>query len=353
MKTGEEMKAIIVDDSIIFRKQILEIFYSIADIEVIQSYWNGKGLVEYLTRDETIIPDLVTLDVEMPEMDGIETMKAISSLRKINPALKKMKVLMVSSITRDGAQATIAALQNGAFDFILKPSNVPDPKKELRILLEEKIKLMREESTSSSEIKKRQKNPDKLRKPEVVAIGVSTGGPAALKKLLPELCEKMDLPVLVVQHMPLEFTESLAQSLDKYTRHNVLVGQHGMKIEKNHVYIAPGGSHMLARKGTNSKSIVINENPPENGCRPSVDPLFRSVAESYEGKSVAVVLTGMGSDGSRSLGTLARAGSVIIAQDQETSVVWGMPGNAVSTGFVDRVLPLEKISEQIMEYINE
>jgi len=346
------MKAIIVDDSIIFRKKILEIFYSIPDIDVIQSYWNGKGLVDYLKKDEIIIPDLVTLDVEMPEMDGIETMKAIASLRETNPALKKMKVLMVSSITSEGAHATITALQYGAFDFILKPSNVPDPKKELRFLLEEKIKLMREESTSPPEIKKRQKSSDISRKPEVVAIGVSTGGPAALKKLLPELCEKMDLPVLVVQHMPLEFTESLAQSLDKHTRHSVLVGQHGMKIEKNHVYIAPGGSHMLAKKGTNSMNIVINENPPENGCRPSVDPLFRSVAEAYNGKSVAVILTGMGSDGSHSLGALARAGSHIIAQDQETSVVWGMPGNAISTGFVDWVLPLEKISEKIMEYID-
>lgn len=350
------MNVIVVDDSIIFRKQIVEILSEIEGIDVIHSFWNGEKFIEYLRNENSIIPDLVTMDVEMPEMDGIETVKHLRKMRHENSLYKKIKVLMVSALTKEGASATIAALQNGAFDFITKPvfSDAQMSRQSLKNLLIDKIHHLKDHSKEFIKKERKHKNETSVKKTEVIGIGVSTGGPVALKQLLPKISEITNLPILIVQHMPLEFTESLSHNLDKYVSHKVIVAENNAPVLKNHVYLAPGGRHMLVKKNGNEEAIIkINDNPPENGCKPSVDILFRSLADVFPERTIAVILTGMGSDGSKSMGTLHRNGAYIIAQNKESSVIWGMPGNAVATGYVNKILPLMKIPDEIMDRINE
>ena len=174
-------------------------------------------------------------------------------------------------------------------------------------------------------------------------IGVSTGGPRALAEILPSLCRKVDVPIFIVQHMPPTFTQSLAKSLNTKCRHTVIEGQHLDMVREGHVYIAPGGRHMLLVKRRNKMMTVVNDQPPVNGCRPSADILFKSGAMTYGRDAAAVILTGMGSDGTEGARVLKRTGAVIIAQDRASSVVWGMPGSAWASGNVDQVLPLAEI----------
>jgi len=187
---------------------------------------------------------------------------------------------------------------------------------------------------------------------EALAIGISTGGPMALNVALPALCEKTHLPIFVVQHMPAGFTASLADSLNRKCRHHVVEAADGMIVQLDRVYIAPGGRHMIVTVRDGHQVIALNDLPPENGCRPAVDVLFRSLADVYGGKLVVAVMTGMGSDGAKGLVPLAQQGARVVAQDQASSVVWGMPGSAVATGFVHEVVPLEKIAETMVGLIS-
>jgi two-component system chemotaxis response regulator CheB len=177
-----------------------------------------------------------------------------------------------------------------------------------------------------------------------VVIGTSTGGPRALSALLPDLCTVVELPILIVQHMPPGFTKSLADSLARQTGRKVVEATEGMPLERATVYIAPGARHLLLRGSSVSPVIALNEQPPENGCRPSADVLFRSAASVLAGEVVAVILTGMGNDGTAGLSAIRRAGGHVIAQDEASSVVWGMPGSAVAAGVVDEVYPLDRIA---------
>ncbi|MBL8795785.1 MAG: chemotaxis protein CheB, partial [Planctomycetia bacterium] len=185
-------------------------------------------------------------------------------------------------------------------------------------------------------------------RPQAVFVAVSTGGPKALDTLLPELCQQVELPILVVQHFPPGFTQFLAENLQRHCPHQVVEASDGERVQPRHVYIAPIGKHLLVRRGADGQVLTaLNEQPPENGFRPSADVLFRAAATVYGAAAVALVLTGMGSDGSAGLGPLKRAGAHVIAQDEASSVVWGMPSSAVATGLVDEVLPLERIPEAI------
>jgi len=187
-----------------------------------------------------------------------------------------------------------------------------------------------------------------------IVIGISTGGPKAMLEMLPELCNVTDLPILIVQHMPKEFTKSFADNLNRKCTHDVVEAGEGMRINYKTIYIAPGGRHMyLRRNELREPLIALNDNPPENNCRPSVDVLFRSAADVYAGRLSALIMTGMGNDGSKSMMALKRAGAVIVAQDQESSVVWGMPENAIQTGCVDYVLALNQIPETIRQIITK
>jgi len=352
---------LIVDDSRIFRSAIEESLAGEDDIEVIGSVWNGMKAIEFIRSRP---PDLVTLDVEMPHMDGLETLKAIQEINASNSQSKLIGVIMLSSFTQKGADITIEALEMGAFDFIQKPES-KNPGENIGILRRRLITKIRYFASKRIFSGLAQPHIALAPLPEIrpefsvslriksILIGVSTGGPRALADILPRLCEKVDVPIFIVQHMPPTFTQSLARSLDARCRYTVMEGRHNHIVRERHVYIAPGGKHMLLKGGDQTVRTVVNNQPPENGCRPSVDVLFRSGATVYGKDVIAVVLTGMGMDGTKGAKALKRAGAFIIAQDKETSVVWGMPGSVETSGNADKVLPLNEIPHAVISKMLE
>ena len=346
-----KIKVLIVDDSRIFRSAVVESLAAEADIEVIGSVWNGTKAIEFIRSRP---PNLVTLDVEMPGMDGLETLAAIQKINTDNKDSRPIGVIMLSSHTREGADTTIKALEMGAFDFIQKPEG-KNLKESFRILRRQLVAKIRHFAAEEPPAGLTMPLPAPGPLPETLSrlpadsrvrgilIGVSTGGPRALSEMLPPLCEKVEVPIFIVQHMPPTFTQSLAKSLNTKCRHTVIEGKHHDIVRERHVYIAPGGRHMLLVKRRNKIMTVVNDQPPVNGCRPSVDILFKSGATIYGRDAVAVILTGMGADGTEGARILKRTGAVIIAQDEATSVVWGMPGSACASGNVDQVMPLGDI----------
>lgn len=349
-----KIKVLIVDDSRIFRSLVEKCLASEADIEVLGSVRNGVKALEFIHSHR---PDLVTLDVEMPDMDGLETLKAIQEINDSNQDFRPIGVIMLSAFTQKGADITIEALESGAYDFVTKPesSHLEESLEILRRQLTVKIRsYATQRITAASKAAPRPVSPvptasydSSTTDFKAILIGISTGGPKALVSFLPALCETVDLPIIVVQHMPPTFTESLATSLDRVCSHTVIEAKDAQKVVDRCIYIAPGGRHMLLRKAGNDVLTVLNEQPPENGCRPSVNVLFRSAAPLYEKKVIAMILTGMGDDGVKGIAALKRAGAYVIAQDEKTSVVWGMPGSAIASGNVDLVLPLEEIPKTV------
>jgi two-component system chemotaxis response regulator CheB len=376
---AELARILIVDDSRVFRTILEKIISNIPGVQIVGAVDSGAAAIEFL-RIRTV--DLMTLDVEMPEMDGLATLKKILSSKSSLKAVPD--VLMVSSLTRTGSDTTLKALELGAFDFIAKPApEAPNSQESLNRMLQ---------STVSAWVSRKNRGVANaittsdhpamvgtvtakptagavatqpgfvytLAKPSIhvksimaIVIGVSTGGPKSLASMLPKLCSMTDLPILLVQHMPPNFTKSLADSLSAKCRHKVIEGLPGTIVEEKTVYIAPGGYHMVVNtKGTHFV-LENNQDPPENGCRPSVDVLFRSAANAYPTDSlVGVVLTGMGNDGAPSLPYLKTKNAYLIAQDEESSVVFGMPRAAAATGLLDKVATLMSLPEAIMERVN-
>jgi len=359
-----KIKVLIVDDSVVFRHAVENALADEENICIVGSVRNGAKAIEFL---QTHNADIITLDVEMPEMDGIETLEKIQSLSRQGAWKKSPGIIMISAHTSHGTETTIRALQKGAFDFVEKPQGRSEAesvallKKQLvpKILCflsgHVPVHTLRTPPPFTQPLVSRlQKNAKTRSGIEAVVIGVSTGGPKALHEFLPDLCEKISIPILIVQHMPEMFTRSLAESLDKKCNFTVIEASEGDRVESNHVYIAPGGRHMSVRKKHTDTSVIsISHGPPENGCRPSVDVLFRSAANVYAQNLIACILTGMGKDGAHSLRGIKRQGGYVIAQDEKSSVVWGMPGAAVETGFVDVVKPLNAISDTIAFTVKE
>lgn len=360
------IKILIVDDSRIFRSVIEEGLSREKDIEVIGSVWNGIKAIEFIRLNP---PDIVTLDIQMPDMDGIETLEEIQKINARRPSGKQIGVIMLSSHTQKGADITVKALEMGAFDFIPKPES-RNLKENIGILCSQLIVKIRNYAAAhlpyDTHVKKKGRlhaltrpfRPsvttmgDRGKGVEAVLIGVSTGGPKALTEILPPLCEKLDVPIFIVQHMPPTFTQSLANSLNtKCPRYRVLEAENNGIAEKNHVYIAPGGRHMVLQKKQDRIRTVIHDFPPEKGCRPSVDLLFKSAAAVYGQNVLAVILTGMGSDGTDGAKVLKENNVYIIAQDELTSVVWGMPGSARNAGVVDDILPLDAIPDAVISLV--
>ena len=356
---------LIVDDSLVYRHAIEDALKDEPDIKVIGSVRNGVKAMEFIAVSQ---PCLVTLDLEMPDLDGIETLKAIQQFNADHALVPGINVIMLSAHTKKGAESTMQALEMGAFDFITKSetTNETESIAALKLALIHRIHHMsslsllgrqthvktQPPSLTVAEATPFEKNKSSAAtKIKAIVIGVSTGGPKALLNMLPGLCSKVTLPIFIVQHMPEKFTQSLAESLGKKCSHRVKEGTDGELVTSKTVYIAPGGRHMLLRKSGANTVISINDQPPENSCKPSVDILFRSIPVIYNGDAVAIVLTGMGTDGTKSVRALKREGVFIIAQDEETSVVWGMPGSAVATGLVDTVVPLMKIPDVVADYI--
>ncbi|HEX2956866.1 MAG TPA: chemotaxis response regulator protein-glutamate methylesterase [Chitinispirillaceae bacterium] len=365
-----KLRVFVVDDTIVFRTILIDILKSIDDVEVVGSAASGRVAIAKILE---LKPDLVTLDIEMPGMNGIEVLEQIR-VNKIDTG-----VLVVSSFTASGSSYTIQALEKGAFDFITKPSDETPEKNRILIRNEllPRIKtfqrkleihsiLHRNESVGIG-IKKTvhqntecktpstphlNENVKLMGRPEMVLIGVSTGGPAALARLIPQIPEDFNVPVFIVQHMPPMFTGALAESLESKSKIKVVEAANNTRPLPGYAYIAPGGKQMkLVKDSDSTKMIIINDDPPENNCKPAVDYFFRSVANNFPSKSVAVILTGMGSDGTVGLRMLKRQGCQVIAQDEASCVVFGMPRSAIEAGVVDEILTLEKITPRIIEIV--
>jgi two-component system chemotaxis response regulator CheB len=352
-------RVLIVDDAVVVRRLLIDALSAEPDLEVFTAP-NGRIALSKLPM---INPDLVTLDMEMPEMGGIETLK---ELRRDHPNLP---VIMFSTLTERGAASTLDALAAGANDYVTKPSNsgsVEVAIARIKLDLIPKIRLlcglqaMKESwrATASAAMPAPAAPvvlPESNSPPrpiEVVAIGVSTGGPNALSEMLPMLPRMLPVPVVIVQHMPAVFTKLLADRLAGQCAMKVREGADATPLVAGEVVIAPGGFHMVVKRTGNGLAVELNTAQPENSCRPAVDPLFRSAVAACGGGTMAVVLTGMGSDGLRGCEHVREAGGRVVVQDEASSVVWGMPGFVAKAGLANRVLPLKEIAGEIVRAVN-
>jgi two-component system chemotaxis response regulator CheB len=342
--TRGRVRVLIVDDSVVIRHLLREALESDPFIEVVGAEGNG---IDALARIPELKPDLVTLDIEMPRMDGLET------LRRIRRDYPKLRTVMFSTVTTRGAAATFEALSLGADDYVAKASNAGKLDESLVRLRAELLPKIRQFFALPAEkpAPRAAAAPPKAlthAKPRVLAIGVSTGGPNALAKLLPMLPESFPLPVLIVQHMPATFTRLLAERLNAISSLQVVEAEERMEVAPGRVIVARGDRHLTVRATGSSVVTVLDDGPQENSCRPAVDVLFRSLAQTYRDAVLAVVLTGMGFDGRRGTEAVKAAGGYSIVQDQASSVVWGMPGAVAEAGLADRILPLDEIAPEVV-----
>lgn len=365
------IRVLVVDDAVLFRRVVSEALAGIPGVEVAGSASNGKLA---LSRLSTLAPDLMTLDIEMPEMNGIEVLEALKA------AGSNTGVIVLSSQTKKGSALTVRALELGAFDFLTKPeggtpeANLLDlrarmlsivrafeRRNEIRSMLSAPSLIgntasprLKSMPQSQAPIVDHPSRPLRRNSAPLVLIGVSTGGPSALAEVVPALDPQLRAPVLIVQHMPPLFTEALAGSLQARSKLPVKEASDGETALPGHVYIAPGGRQMKIAPGPQGEvKIQINDDAPENNCRPSVDYLFRSAALHFPGCSIATILTGMGNDGAQGLKLLKRGGCYSIAQDEASCVVFGMPREAILTGMVDQICPLSKVAQAIQKAIQQ
>lgn len=336
----------------VVRRLVTRVLEEDPAIEVVGSAANGRIA---LAKIGQLQPDVVTLDIEMPELDGLAT------LAELRPRWPRLPVIMFSTLTERGAEATLEALSLGASDYVTKPTGLHNAAEAMATVKAELVpriralhgsrKLSRAPHTPvapappvATPPAARPAQPARV---DLVTIGVSTGGPNALADLLPALPATFPVPIVIVQHMPPVFTRMLATRLDSRCAVGVAEAEGGEVLRPGHVYIAAGGRHLtLSRHGT-SVITVANDDPPENSCRPAVDVLFRSVAALYGDSALAVVLTGMGQDGLRGAEVIRVAGGQVLAQDESSSVVWGMPGFVARAGLADAVLPLDGLAGEI------
>lgn len=355
MNTPEKkIKVLVVDDSAFMRKVISDMLTNSEDIEVVGVAKNGRDGVY---KAKVLKPDVVTLDVEMPVMDGLS---ALTELLQLNHA---PKVIMLSSLTNNGGEITIRALEIGAVDFVLKPTSsiihfdIEDIKEDLIKKIKNsiysntlnlskysnislKLKNINDEYTKTYSIQE-----SKLK--YIICIGTSTGGPRALREVITQLSADLPAAVLVVQHMPPGFTNSLATRLDALSNINVKEAEDGDILKPGWVYIAPGDYQMMLNKKSSDYRININQDPPMSGHRPSVNYMMNSVANCGHKSLIAVMMTGMGSDGSDGIANIKKNGGSTIAQNEETCIVYGMPKAAVNTGAIDKIVPLSDIAKEI------
>lgn len=386
----KNLSILIVDDTIVYRRILTQIVEEIPNVTLIGAVANGELA---LARIKIKPVDLVLLDVEMPVMDGLETLKEI---RKSYP---DVGVIMVSGTNKNAAEVTIEALDQGALDFVPKPegSSPEESRKQLAGKIQRLVQLFMTRSTlrglsdgkprerrvapshkrpgnferrsslrvagqarpSKIEATKNEAAPPNRRSPlpknevKIIVIGVSTGGPNALAQVIPKFEQNFKVPILIVQHMPPLFTKSLAESLNRKSILEVAEAKSGDLIESGTVLIAPGGKHMIIRKRAdgNGYMVGLNDNPPENNCRPSVDVLFRSVASHFGKNTLALVMTGMGDDGCKGVRVMKRQGTYCLTQDEESCVVYGMPRVIDEAGLSDETVPLNRIAERVTRII--
>ena len=357
----ELIRVLVVDDTVTYRTILSNVIESIPECALVGTSSNGEFALKKLAFTAT---DMVLLDVEMPFMGGLETLEII------HRNYPEVGVIMISGMNRDAATITIQALEQGAIDFVSKPDgeSLHSNRKELETRIRSLVQLFSTRRTVRRmrvsprpapdlvdprpiEIKHPAKTPLPVQI-DVVVIGLSTGGPNALKALLPALPTDLGVPVLIVQHMPPIFTASMAESLNRHSTLTVREACDGDLILPNHVYIAPGGFHMIVDKqGDGQHVIVVNNNPPEKNCRPSVNALFRSVADTYGGHILSVVMTGMGDDGCEGVRAMKRKGCYSLTQSNASCVVYGMPRVVNEAGLSDAELSLEEMAPCITSLV--
>ncbi|OEH91280.1 protein-glutamate methylesterase/protein-glutamine glutaminase [Bacillus solimangrovi] len=354
MSMTRQVSVLIVDDSAFMRKLITDLLSESTRIKVIGTARNGREAVKKVIEFK---PDVVTMDVEMPIMNGLD---ALQEMMKRAP----VPVVMLSSTTQENAANTMIAMQNGAVDFIAKPSgaislDLHKVKEELiyKVITASKANILGVHKNPSQEnitpitLKDSIRHPMKY-KQKIICIGTSTGGPRALQNVLTKLPSSIDAPILIVQHMPAGFTKSLADRLDSLSQISVKEAVDGDIIKKGTAYIAPGGYHLKLKLIGTSLVVQLNDDPPKNGHRPSVDVMYESVSYLQNYFKLAVIMTGMGTDGAKGLHKLVDTGSVkAIAESKESSVVYGMPKAAVDTGLIDEVAHVDNIANLIIKHI--
>lgn len=350
----KKINVLIIDDSAVVRQLLKEILSADDEIFVV-----GTATDPYVARDKIkrLNPDVITLDVEMPKMDGISFLRNLMRLRP-------MPVIMISSLTEAGANTALEALALGAIDYVSKPKDdlsehLVEYSKEIiskvksavssRIITEVNSASARGDNILDDSTGRKYSNNslrDNKGDQELIALGASTGGTEAIKEILINM--HPDSPgVVISQHIPRAFSGAFAARMDKMSALSVCQAEHGQLIKRGHVYIAPGDLHLTVKKDAGDLYCVLDDSDPVNRHKPSVDVMFNSVARTMGAHSIGVLLTGMGADGSRGLGEMQDAGATTIVQDEETSVVWGMPGSAVKLGVVDYILPVSQIANKI------
>lgn len=369
-----ELRLLVVDDSAMYRQALKGIVETIPGVKCIGFACNGKEAIEKIVLEK---PDVVTLDMEMPVMSGLDVIKAVTAKNL------SAKLIIVSACSQSGAEVAINALKLGAYDFITKPNRLGGggAKEDIRQQLVEKLEALHggssiviKQSVKAIDTTKNSQKPvatgkataptktSVVRKsvpplslspsrltlaPMAIAMGCSTGGPKALLKLFSGLHSELGVPIFIVQHMPPMFTQTLAKSIDEISKISVKEAEDGDKPLPNHAYIAPGGRQMKLIHGSDGIEIKITDDEPENFCKPSVDYFFNSVAEIYEARALAVILSGMGSDGREGLKKMKRYGVTVLGQDEGSCVVYGMPRVAQESGLVDTQVSIEKMAAAI------
>lgn len=380
-----KIKVLIIDDSVVNRRVMINLLEACENIEISGFAADGSiGWAKVLLNQ----PDVILLDIDMPEMNGVDLLKKFRK-NKID-----IPVIMLSDGCDSEAELILDAMAYGAQDYAVKPDNMNNSEKALKFV---KIELLPKinknspyknmasvseracensqtgvknfnENAGDSNLNNNDNNTDnnkvfldqlhngikrrKAPRVDILAVGVSTGGPKALEIFLSGFNGQIDVPVLIVQHMPPQFTKLLAERLSVETKLNVAEGASGSFIETGKVFLAPGDYHMIVKREAASYKIELNQHPPENSCRPAVDVLFKTVADIYGENALAVVLTGMGQDGLIGCEHIKKNGGYVFAQDKDSSVVWGMPGAVVNNNLADRVLPLEELAAEIISRIN-
>ena len=358
MPPGGKIRVLVVDDSALMRQFISDILKSDPRIEVAGTARDGK---DALTQIATLNPDIVTMDVEMPNMDGL---KALETIMKTKP----LPVIMVSSMTQEGAETTMKALALGCVDFIGKPAgtislNIKDIGQELidKVIAASTARVIPRRGAGifgaapktlpvASEFR-RMTPPTNTGRIDIVAIASSTGGPMALSELMPKLPKKFPVPIVITQHMPKEFTPSFSKRLNDSSQIEVLEGFDGLSLKPGRAVIAPGGSHLIIKRRAGAAVCGLSDAPPVLSVKPAANVMFLSLADEYGGNVLCVILTGMGRDGTDGAIALKRKGAYVISESQKTCVVYGMPKAAFDAGIVDEVLPLNEIPDAMVRLV--